>query len=48
MWLARTLAPHEASPPMPVSLPELRDDAILSAALASGLPLLHLDVRHAK
>ena len=48
MWLARTLAPHELSPPTPVSLPEVRDDAILSAALASGLPLLHLDVRHAK
>jgi L-amino acid N-acyltransferase YncA len=48
MWLARTLAPHDASPPMPVSLPELLDLPILSATLASGLPPLHLDVRHAK
>jgi L-amino acid N-acyltransferase YncA len=37
MWLARTLAPHDISPPKPLSLPELRDEAILSAALASGL-----------
>ena len=40
MWLARTLAPHDASPPIPLSLPELRDDARVSAALASGLSLL--------
>ena len=40
MWLARTLAPYDTSPPKPLSLPELRDEAILSAALASGLSLL--------
>ena len=40
MWLARTLAPHDASPPIPLSLPELPDDARVSAALASGLSLL--------
>ena len=39
---SRTLAPHDASPGMPLSLPDLRDLPILSAALASGLPLLHL------
>jgi len=43
MWLARTLAPHDSSPGAPLSLPELRDPSILSAALASGLPLLHLE-----
>jgi Acetyltransferase (GNAT) domain len=42
MWLARTLAPHDASPPMPLSLPELPHLPLLSAALARGLPLLHL------
>ncbi len=40
MWLSRTLAPYDASPPKPLLLPELQDEAILSAALASGLSLL--------
>jgi len=46
MWLGRTLAPHDASPRVPLPLSELRTQRALSAALATGLPLLHLDARH--
>ncbi len=43
VWLARTIAPHDAEPAPPVPLPELRDAPALRAALDAGLSCLRPD-----